>query len=190
MLNEDIKIERKEAKEFPPMPEDVYQVELLDISVEERATYDTRNKPDSEKEFEKVFNFQFVVLDHRELRGRNIWANFVPVYLYVSKKGPNKLYQIVSAYLRHEPTPEDEAKLDSKFLNSLVGKQCRVFVETKTSGDKKFNNIVKFMRIDSELTPLTTEEKEKAKVKKKEEAEHTAIQEGDTDYTDPASIPF
>lgn len=197
MLSENIKITQKESQGFEPLPNDVFPVELLDITSENRATYDTRLKPIAEQKFEKVLNFQFTLLDGMEdgksLRGRNLWMNFVPTYFYVSKKnGKNKLYKIVEALLGHEITQDDYAALEgdaTSFLNALVGKQCRVLVESKVVGDKIFSNIANLMKSNTPISSLTSEEKEKAKAKVKTKTQ-PSIQEGDPNFVDVNQIPF
>lgn len=172
MLASDLKVEKKEATDYSPLPEDVYQVELLDITSEEKPTYDTRNKPDPEKIYETVLNFQFVVLDGTDekgesLRGRNVFENFVPTFLYISKKnGKNKLYKITEALMGRELTPEDEAYMDGAFLNTLIGRQLRIGTIIKKDGDKSYTNIDKFLKAGTLINALTDEEKEKATVKK------------------------
>jgi hypothetical protein len=188
MINSDIKVEKKESQEFTPLPENIYQVELLDVTDEKRPTYDTRNNPDSEKKYETVFNFQFVLLagkdkDGEPARGRNLWANFIPSYLYESKKGKNKLYQITEALLGHNLTLEEEAKMDGEFINNLIGKQIRVGTANKANGDKVFTNIDVYYPIEMEMPSLTAEEKEKATVKEKGESE-----ESETKHSDEISI--
>ena len=173
MLSSELKVEKKEAMEYEPLPEDIYQVELLDIKSQVRPTFDTKNKPDEEKEYETVLDYQFVLLDGEDdgksLRGRNIFENFVPTYLYISSKnGKNKLYKIVEALLGRELSPEDEAKMDGDFLNALVGKQLRVGTKITQKGDKTYSNIDKYLKANTQLPQLTDEEKEKATVKDKE----------------------
>jgi len=177
-IDNDIKVEKKEGKEYPPLPKDVYQVELLDITAEKRPTYDTRNKSDEEKVYETVFSFQFTLLEGRDesqqkdelknLRGRNVWANFVPSYLYISSKnGKNKLYRIIEALQGYEITQQQEAEgVQGIYLNSLIGSQCRISVEPKQSGDSTFDNITDYLKANEQKTALTAEERENAKVKK------------------------
>lgn len=175
-ITDPIKVEKKEAADYPPLPKDVYQVQLLDVTSKQNPTYDTRNKSEAEKEYETIFSFQFVLLEGIQqatekevsLRGRNVWANFVPSYLYCSaKNGKNKLYRITEAFLGRDLTQEDEMTMDADYLNALIGKQCRISVEPKTKGDKTFDNITDWLKANSQLTPLTDEEKEKATVKEK-----------------------
>lgn len=199
MLDADLKVEKKEAVVYEPLPENIYQVELLDISPVKSVTYDTLTKPDDEKQYETTFTFQFTVLDE-QYRVRNFWANLIPSYLYIGKKGKNKLYQIIEALAGREISKEEEATMNSAFLNSLIGKQCKVFVEIYLTqkGNKK-NKIMKYMKVDQKMLALTEEEKEKAKVKKdpkdekfpKDPADLRKMKEpGDKGYIDPEEIPF
>ena len=190
MLDNNLKVEKKETVEFQPLPEDMYTVELLDITSEERSTYDTRNKPEAEQEKETVMNFQFVLLEgkdgDKDLRGRNIFQNFVPTFLYISNKnGKNKLYQIVEALQGQTISPEQEAYgITGEFLNSLVGKQCRVTTINKTSGEKTYSNIDRYLAVKETYPALTEEEKENAKVKPKED------EKTDTPQITEDDVPF
>lgn len=174
MINEPIIVEKKEKMTYKPIPENVYQVELLDIESRNEQTYNSKKKPLEPKEFEKVLGFQFTLLAGKDedgsLRGRNLWENFVPTFLYEGKNGKNKLYQITEALLGRQLTPKDEAEMDTAFLNGLIGKQCRVGVKWKRSGDKIFSNIDTYFSIESELPKLTAEEKDNAVVKNKKES--------------------
>jgi len=175
MINENFKIEKKEAVEYPPLPDNIYQVELLDVNIEKRPTYATRNAPDDKKEYENLFNFQFVLLmgldtDGTELRRRCLWRNFVPTFLYISKKnGKNVLYQIIEASLRRDLTPEEEATMDTSKVNKLIGTQCRVVVKKKVTDSGTWSNIENFLPIEAEITELSAEEKEQCRVKKDDE---------------------
>jgi hypothetical protein len=202
MLASDLKVEKKEAMDYAPLPEDVYQVELLDITSEVKPTYDTRNKPDPEKEYETVLNFQFVVLDGQDdkgesLRGRNIFENFVPTFLYISKKnGKNKLYKITEALMGRELTPEDEAYMDGAFLNTLIGRQLRIGTIIKKDGDKSYTNIDKYLRAGTLINALTDEEKEKSKIKPKDDGQkaqgygNAVDNMSSPDDINPEDIPF
>lgn len=175
MLDTNLTVEKRETQDFKPLPENIYQVELFDISSDKRPTYDTRLKPEEEQELEIILKFQFTLLSgkdgEQDLRGRNVWANFVPTYLYISNKnGKNALYRIIEALLGREITIEEEAGgIDGTFLNNLVGKQCRIGTNHKKSGEKVFDNIETYYPAEAELQPLTSEEKENAKVKEKED---------------------
>jgi hypothetical protein len=169
MINADqnFPVETREAQTFDPIPENIYQVELLDVEMELRAKY---KKPE---EKENQLSFQFVILSGKDkegnsLRGRNIWFNFVPIYFYEGEKGKNKLFQVIEALLGRELTREEIATFETGKINKLITKQCRVFVKNTTKGDKIYSNIDSLLTAESLLTSLTTEEKEKAKIKSKE----------------------
>lgn len=205
MLNAELKIEKKEAMDYKPLPENIYQVELLDITSETKPTYDTRTKPEDEQEFETVLKFQYTLLAGKDgetsLRGRNVWHGFVPTYLYIGKNGKNNLYRIVEALLGRQLTPQEEAEgLTGKHLNSLIGKQCRVGLKHKKSGEKVYENIETYYPVEQLMPALTPEEKEKATVKKDEEKteqpkdDYADIPEKEVQYPEdsinPDDVPF
>jgi hypothetical protein len=175
MLNESFNAPKKEASNYSPLPDDMYQVELLDVTAEERPNYDTRSLPPEQQVLETVLNFQFTVLeggevDGKPLRGRNIFENFVPSFLYIGKNGKNSLYQIVEALQGQTVSLEQEAYgITGATLNSFIGKQCRVVTKQKAKGDKTFMNIESFLVAKSPLAPLTDAEKDEARVKPKTE---------------------
>jgi len=174
MIEKKFTIDKEEKKVYLPLPEDVYTVQLLDITSKENATYDTRSFDDAHKVFETVLSFQFTVLDTRSIkgetvRGHNIWVNFVPTVLYIGKNGKNVLYKIVEALLGHELSPEEEAKLDSDKLNELIGGQCRIATEHTKKGDKVYENVAKYLVAQVRELELSDEEIEVARVKEKKE---------------------
>jgi hypothetical protein len=184
MINDNFQIPKKEAVTYDPIPDNVYQVELLDIEVQDKPKY---KKPD---ETEKMFSFQFVLLggkdkDGSSLRGRNIWRNYVPTFLYISQKnGKNALYQITEAMIGRELTREEEATMEAVKLNKLIGGQCRVVVKNNPGKDGKvYSNIDNFLPVEFKTQSLTDDEKETARVKNiKEKSEETQTYE-DTDET-------
>lgn len=195
MLNPNMALPKEEAKEYKPLPEDVYAVELLDVNSKEVETYDSKKARETDQfiqpVFETVLDFQFVLLEGRDgetdLRGRNIFQNFVPSYLYVSSKGKNKLYQITEALQGQTLSPKQEAEgITGADLNAFIGKQCRVGTVNKKTGDKTYSNIDKFLPAKGEFAPLTAKEKEEARIKpKNDEAEHVASAGFEEDLTNP-----
>ena len=188
---------KKEITEFLPIPKNIYQVELLDITAENRPTYDTRLKPDDEKIYEEVLNFQMTLLAGKDkledLRGRNIWINFVPTSLFISKKnGKNMLYRVVEALIGRDLTPQEEAEgLTSEKLNKLIGRQLRIGVELIEKDGKSYNKVKDCFSKEVDYPSLTTEEKEKVRVKKeKEETQHTQEQQPDNFPTPTEEAPF
>lgn len=198
MLDTNIKVEKQEGKTYPPLPEDVYQVELLDITAKENETYDSRMRNAVDKTFETVLSFQFTLLEGTEgeesLRGRNVWQNFVPTVLYIGKNGKNGLYKIIEALLQRELTPAEEAGgVDGAFLNALIGKQCRIGTKHKASkkdATKIFDNIESYYPIKEELTALNAEEKEEARVKEKDGEAKEPVGLPEQEEIKDSDIPF
>lgn len=195
MLNETMSFEKKQGTEYEVLPKNIYQVELLDVNLDRRPTYDTRLKPDSEKEYETVLNFQFTLLsgtaNGKDLRGRNVWENFVPTYLYIGKKnGKNKLYNVVEGLLGRGLTMAEEAEgITSDTINSLIGKQVRIGIKHNVKGDKTYDRIEQYYPVEIPINSLTSDEKEKATVKKKE-SESSFVPMNDSDEIRIEDVPF
>lgn len=177
MLDENLKVPKEEAKIYPPIPKNVYQVQLLDITLKDAVGKFA-------KPGEKVFVFQFTLLagkdGENDLRGRNIWNNFVPTALYIGKNGKNALYQIVEAIQKREITQEEEAEgLTGAFLNTLIGKQLKIFVDhkAKKDGNGVWDTITSYMPVEAELTLLSDDEKEEARVKVNDDKKEQQTQE-------------
>lgn len=148
-----------EEKKSIVIPEDVYQVELLDIEMKEALDKET-------KQPYNVLSFQFVIVEEGKYRGYSLWRNYVPTTLYISKKGKNVLFQIIEAMIGRELKNEEYHTMDSDKINKLVGFQCRVTVKNKKTDDGEYSNIDSFLAKKSSLKSLTPAEKEKATVKK------------------------
>lgn len=197
MINPNIKIEKKETKSYPALPENIYQVQLLDITSKEEEEYNSKKDKTIPAIMETILSFQYTLLngtdskqekeEDKSLRGRNVWHNYVPTYLYIGKNGKNNLYKIVEALLGKELTQEEEAfGIDGKFLNELIGKQCRVGIKHKPSkdGSKVYDNIESYYAIENEATPLSDEEKDKARVKDKDEKKAEEVKDTSPEITD------
>lgn len=202
MLNDSFVAEKKEAGTYAPLPVDIYTVELLDIIAVTEESYDSKQArakdPSLAPVDETTLKFQFVLLEGKDgdtdLRGRNLFQNFVPSFLYISKKGKNKLYQIVEAMQAQTVSPEQEAfGITGKELNSFIGKQCRVGTVNKTEGDKTYTNIDKFLAVKDKYPALTAEEKESAKIKPKDGEQTTQsdiLPVYGNEQISPEDIPF
>lgn len=200
-LDKNMKFEKKEGNQFPLLPKGIYQAELLDVRNEENETYNSKmGKTNGVKEYQTDLSWQFTLLAGRdesqsdekmkELRGRNVWNNFCQNYLYIGKNGKNDLYRICDAFLGRELTREEEAMgVTSELLNSFIGKQINLSIETKISKKgKEFDNIVDYFKVNTELPPLTEEEKEKARVK--EHSEKEPVNDEEPPIIDTDDLPF
>ena len=191
-IQENQTFEKKEGNLYPILPKKIYQAELLDVKVDVNETYDSKMGKTTEKKYQNDLSWQFTLLAGRdesqekeelkELRGRNVWENFGKSYLYIGKNGKNDLYRIAEAFLGRELTRQEEAEgISSDLLNSFIGKQIMLSIEPKTSkAGKTFDNIIDYLSVNGELTALSEEEKEKARVKNKDEQDNSVatIQDG------------
>jgi hypothetical protein len=176
MLDENLHFPKKEGQDYPPLPKGIYQAELLSVKAVQNETYDSKTKNKDPKEYQTDLVYQFTLLsgkdkDGKDLRGRNVWENFGQSFLYIGKNGKNNLYRIVEAYLGRELTREEEANgIGAAVINSFVGKQIMLSIEPKTTKQgKTFDRIADYFHAQSALPRLTDEEKEKARVKDKDE---------------------
>jgi len=173
MLNENAQFIKEESKSFPLLKNDIYQCQLLDVSM-------SKNKKYQSEEEEDVLSFEFAILAGKDTEGndarlRLLAKNFVPTFLYISgKTGKNWLYKIVEALIGRDLTKEEEANgISGKTTNFLVGKQCRLLLEKKASkkdAAKFYANIANILSADADFTPLTDEELKTIKEAKEKKA--------------------
>lgn len=184
---------KEESKSFPLLKNDIYQCQLLDVSM-------SVNKKYQSEEEEEVLSFEFAILAGKDTEGndartRLLAKNFVPTYLYISTKtGKNWLYKIVEALLGRELKQEEEASgISSSTVNHLIGKQCRLLLEKKASkkdATKFYANIANILPVDADFTPLTDEERQAIKeAKEKKNAQGTQTQDNFTAGMKDEEIP-
>lgn len=170
MINKDFTPVKKEFPQRDPVPMGIYQVQLLDVDVDPKPSWDNKSI------LEDYFTFKFVLLsgadaDNVSLRGRTLFRNYVPTSLFISKsRGKNLLYRILEALLGREINPEEaDSLINPTFINNLIGKQCTVVVEVKkktdSSGIKNFSNIINFLPSQSTAENLPVEELNSIRIK-------------------------
>jgi len=149
MIEEKFGIEKKEKEEYPVIPVDVYAVELVDVSGESVETYDSKQNPNTAKEMETVYKFEFKFLEGYDSDGKSIvdlkiTKKFVPNYFWIGKNGKNLLYKITEAFKGSALTQAEVENFDVSKLNALIGKQIRVGIEHKQIKDGIYCNITSF----------------------------------------------
>ena len=202
MIEDKFKIEVKEKEEYPVIPVDVYAVELIDASGEQVETYDSKQNPATEAEFETVYKFEFKFLEGvddkgKTLVGTKIQKKFVPNYFWISAKGKNMLYQVVEAFKGSALTEEEVKMFNVSVLNSYVGKQIRVGIEHKQTAKGIYCNINTFY--PAKFTPQTVQESQTSEKDAqtvdpnsvKYPSNHVPVVEADDDSEIPLDqIPF
>lgn len=152
MLSDNFKgLEKPQKKEFTPLPEDTYQVQIADIT--------DKTKPNFEGEMATYLDFEFVILD-QAYRGRRIWKDVRPLVVGPRAKKASWLYLIVEKALgadAAQAVEKDEKSLD---LKQLIGKQIRIVVnQTQGRNGNTYNNIVQFLVVNEHLDPFENGEK-------------------------------
>lgn len=128
------------GKEIVLVPEDVYEVGILDIKDRERTKYKSKDK-------EEVMMFVFTILDG-EHAGVEL-PQFISPSLFAggNNLNPSKLYQILSAVHKKPLDEEDLMGITIEDINALIGKNLRVAVKQYTTSKGELRN-----KIDSFLT--------------------------------------
>lgn len=127
-IKEEITVVKEEKKEFEALAKDVYNVQLVDVVIDIVEKYQKKD------EFEKTFTFLFAVNEEQN-NGRWVTVRYIPTYLFIGKNGKNKLYNILEALLGRNLSQEEEATgINTSFLNSLIGEQCRLGVDVTEKG--------------------------------------------------------
>jgi hypothetical protein len=137
-----------EKKDWPLIPEDVYQVEITDIA-EDVSEFKGEKK--------EVFKFEFTLIEDGATYGRKLWKRGVRTSPIPYKSGKNSLtWKVASAIAKHPLTEEEGKAYTIAMMNAMIGKQLRVTVsvsEPKTDG-KQYNNIDSFMMAKKDLAPF------------------------------------
>lgn len=162
MLPKDFKAVKAE-KVYETIPAGLYEAQLMDIELEERATYETRSLPLEEQTLETTAKAKFAILEE-EYRGRFLTAKFLPIDIWYSKKvGKNKAWKLMEALTARE-LDADEATLTYDNVNDLIGKQLIIEVDVSLSGDKEYSNVKGFHKSKVKLEGLEVKTGEEAQL--------------------------
>lgn len=142
MIPEDYKIPVQEKPVYELLPDDTYEVEISKIDL--RVDQPIYMKPD---EVEDKFNFEFVILDEGEFKGRKQWKE-VRTVMSAGSDGydPSWLYKIFCAVNNVKLTDDDAQTVSVNSINDMIGKRVRVVIVQKIN--KKgvmVNNIANFL---------------------------------------------
>ena len=140
------------GKEFGPLPEDKYQVEIY------AAEPFMGTKFNSVEEQERL-KITFVILDEDKkmledgvevpVRGRRLWSRTSTVFSPVGSKKATNLTKLVSAVFGHEL---EQAEVDTFEESDLLGKQLCVMVDAKAGTDGTvWNNVLSFSKATKQL---------------------------------------
>lgn len=151
-LDQTYQLPPRQKIEYDPVPEGIYQVEISDIKLAQRQAY---NKPEVT---EDVLDFEFVILDEGDCRGRRLWKKVRPVMNPGDTNfRPSYLYTLASKATQKQAFTPEECLTFSP--NSLIGKQVLVTVDAKAGKDGRiWNNIQAFTIARTNLDPFEKSE--------------------------------
>jgi len=163
-LPDDFKGDATEKKVYPPLPADVYQVEILAIEIKDNIFYDPTD-PKSDPVDKYTTSVTLVVIEDGKFYGRQLWDNFSSRVKPTGKKGPTKTYKFVTAVLDSAmdwTACEGFVSEFGKNMKNFIGKQLRITVEVgaKEDGTPK-NKIASYMVVKSELPAFDKRKLEK-----------------------------
>lgn len=175
MLDKKVKIDPGTG--FSVIPEDKYQVQLVDVNAVEQANSFKGGV------METRLNYQFAILDEKKedenfqsLRGRYLWKR---VSLSLNEK--SWLYRLASAVKGSSLTQEEKEKFDPE---AIIGKQVVVMTtNVKANNGNIYTNILSFShpkeemeKIDFELKPAeVVKSSSPVNAPKEEKEEHEFI---------------
>lgn len=166
-LNKNPDVSGASTKKLPPLPGDMYQVQVLDVEEREGTAYGS-GQP------EMQLNFKLAVLDDGPYYGRFLFATCSRKFVGGSK--PSNLFSLISALTSRQFTKEEmqnpSAILTADFLNKLIGEQVRVTLieKDRANGEGKTNKITTYMSKKQDL-PGYDEDKAKKVFKDSSEAQ-------------------
>jgi hypothetical protein len=158
-LDPNTELKTPEKKDWPVIPEDVYQVQITDLTAEQ-----------SEWKGEKkdVFKFEFTIIEDGAHYGRKLWKKGSRVAPLPSTNNKAPLtWKVASAVLKHPLTEEEGKSFKIADMNNLIGKQLRIGVSVTAPKEdgKQYNNVNSFLGAKVQLPPF-----DESKVKKDEPA--------------------
>jgi|10_taG_2_1085330.scaffolds.fasta_scaffold211785_1 hypothetical protein len=142
------------GKEFEVLPKDVYQAELVDVSIKTQTKYQSTDEED-------VFVFDFVLIEEGEFYGRHMWK-------YCSQKlskynGGSNLYKVLVGLqggkdLTDKQFASPEVTCSDDNMNALIGTQVRLSVGQKEKQDKTLKNVIdSYLPVKEELPAFDKE---------------------------------
>ena len=136
-----------QKKVYPPIPTDIYQCELTDISLDE-STYSG--------EKETVFKFELTLIEDGPHYGRKVWKRTAFIAPVPGKNGKNPwVWKICSALVGHALTKEEGQKLTAEAMNQLIGNQLRVnIIESEPKDGVVYNNVDSVLAAKMQLPPF------------------------------------
>lgn len=147
-LPDDVEVYTQKPEEFKPLDTgEIYQVYVDKVELKLNNFYKPEEEDPKKRGNKYQLNIEMTVLNDGEYLGRKIWDNTSLSLKPDGKKGPSKLFKIVSRCLGTEMDWDEcaafapDAKTLLRNLNEVcVGKQLRVSIENKQSSTGKIHS--------------------------------------------------
>lgn len=144
-IDKDFKVTKSEGAIYDPIPENTYQVQIVDVKQVERTTaFGVKQK----------FQFSCAVTDDEKYIGRLVFVS-VNISWFNGKGGKraSALFTLVKTIYSHykpEVNIMEKEDLSGDEVNDLVGKQFIAVVKV----NDKYNNVTDYIKIKKEI-PFT-----------------------------------
>lgn len=136
------KVTKSEGVVYEPIPENTYQVQIVDIKQVERQT---------QFGLKQKFQFTCDVTDDKEYLGRKVFVSVnISWFNGEGGKRASALYNLVKTIYGYYKPKIDVSKLDGLTgddINDLVGKQFVAVVKV----NDKYNNVTDYIKIKKEV---------------------------------------
>jgi hypothetical protein len=154
-ISQGVELLTPEKKEWPIIPEDVYQVQITDIK-------EDINEYQGEKS--EVFVFEFTIIEEGDYYGRKFWKSGKRVSPIPYKTGNNPLtWKVCSAVAKHPLTEEEGKQYTIDMINACIAKQIRLGVKVVEKDNIQRNKADGFYMAKQDLPAF-----DESKVKKDE----------------------
>jgi hypothetical protein len=156
MLPTDMELQSPQTKEWPLIPEDVYQTEITNI--EYKVEPNRFKQKDTDPDEVQRMNFEFTIIEEGPYYGRKVWQKMAPIKPYPPQgKGKSTwVYRLASAMEGHSITKDEADRYSTSNINGYIHRQVRVTVKhsAPNAQGKQYSNVESFLSIKSELPPF------------------------------------
>jgi hypothetical protein len=156
MLPDNAQLDTPQTKEWPVIPNDIYQCEITDV--EYKTEPNKWKEKDTDPDTKNVMNFVFTIIEPGEFYGRKLFKKMAAIKPYPpsgSSKG-STIYKLAVAMEGHAITKDEADGFGPRNINDYVHQQVRIHTvpsEPKADG-KVWSNIEGFLSVKQQLPPF------------------------------------
>jgi hypothetical protein len=120
-----------------PVLNGAYIGKFLGVSLRQRVTFETRDKPESEREYEDVFVFEFEIEDEEFSQPLRVakWVRKPTRLSHPGKGGKvTNLYRVLASLYGVTQMTDQQLQDAEEFVQRIIGREYQLTIETKPSG--------------------------------------------------------